>query len=560
MPENDDTAGAPPAVAHAEPATTRELPPDQHRPRETWNTRLGVIMAVMGSAVGLGNFLRFPGKAAQYEGGAFMIPYFIALLVLGIPLAWAEWSLGRYGGTRGFNSAPGIFRSIWRNRAAPYFGVLGLLIPICVYFYYVFVEGWCLAYAWFMASGRFEQMGDDPAAYANFFAEFTGSNSNGFLVESGGLNAAVGFLLVCFLLNFALIYRGLQKGIEIFCLWAMPLLVLCGLVVLVRVLTLDNIDKGLGFMWNLRTSPERGLLDSLANGQMWLEATGQIFFSLSVGFGIVLSYSSYLRRNDDVALSSLTSVAGNEFCEVGLGGMITVPAAFIFLGATAIGGTFGLGFVTLPQVFAEMPGGRFVGSLFFFLLFLAAITSSLSMLQPAIALLEEGLGLTRKASVALLGFITLVGSMFVVYFSQDLMALDTIDFWVGTFCIFVMATIQTILFGWGLGIDRGMEEVNRGSAIRIPRFVGFMLRYVCPLYLLAVFVGFIYTIATSESGNYFTTLMDSRIAQLSVLLILLVAILFLFLISQSVARWRATGQLARLDGEVHEPRAFEVSR
>lgn len=560
MPDPRDTAGNSPAMAHAEPVSTRKLPPDQGQPRERWGTRLGVIMAVMGSAVGLGNFLRFPGKAAQYEGGAFMIPYFIALLVLGIPLAWAEWGLGRYGGTRGFNSAAGIYRTIWKNRIAPYFGVLALLIPVCVYMYYVFVEGWCLAYAWYMLSGQFrgEEFTADAARYGSFFGEFTGSGSNGFLMEGGGINAAVVFLLVCFVLNFGLIYRGLQKGIETFCLIAMPVLVLCAIVVLIRVLTLPNIESGLGFMWNLRTSPEKGLLDSLANGQMWLEATGQIFFSLSIGFGIVLTYASYLRRNDDVALSSATSCAGNEFCEVALGGMITVPAAFVFLGAAAIGGTFGLGFVTLPQVFALMPGGQFIGALFFFLLFLAAITSSLSMLQPAIALLEEGLGLGRKSSVAFLSVITLIGSLFVVFFSKDLMALDTIDFWVGTFLIFVLAAFQTILFGWGLGIGRGMEEINRGSAIRVPRFVGFMLRYICPSYLLIVFVVFVYQSATAESGNYFVTLKENTVAQLSVGLIIITGLLFAFLINRSVARWEASGQLARIDSEDDRYSGFPI--
>ncbi len=120
---------------------------DLTRPREHWSTRVGVILAVTGSAVGLGNFLRFPGLAAKYEGGAFMIPYFVALFLLGLPIAWAEWSMGRFGGTRGYNSTPGIYRSIWRNRAAPYFGVLGMVVPVVIYMYYVYIEAWCLGYA-----------------------------------------------------------------------------------------------------------------------------------------------------------------------------------------------------------------------------------------------------------------------------------------------------------------------------------------------------------------------------------------------------------------------------
>ena len=529
------------------------------RPKEAWGTRLGVILAVMGSAVGLGNFLRFPGLAAQYEGGTFMVPYFVALLILGIPLAWAEWAIGRYGGTRGFNSAAGIYRTIWKNRAAPYFGVLTVLIPVIIYCYYVFIEGWCLAYAWFTFTGGLKLEGGADA-YGDYFKTFSGQGTDGFLMQHGGVNSAVLFLLICFVLNFALIYRGLSKGIEKFCLYAMPLLIVCALIVLVRVLTLGTPDpakpgqsllNGLGFMWNLNTRSGH-FWAALANPKMWLDATGQIFFSLSVGFGIIVTYASYLKPNDDVGLSSLTSAAGNEFCEVALGGLITIPAAFVFLGAAAVtaaaGSSFTLGFKVLPQVFAAMPLGQFVGGLFFFLLFLAAITSSLSMLQPAIALLEEGLGLGRKASVALLGFVTLVGSLFVVFFSKDLIALDTMDFWVGTFCIYILATFQTILFGWVLGTKRGLEEINRGSAIRVPRFVVFLLKYVSPVYLIGLFVAFVWQQATAErADNRFAAVVDNPVVLVTLILVALVAGFFAFVIARSVARWRADGRLARLD-------------
>lgn len=517
---------------------------------EEWGTRVGVILAVMGSAVGLGNFLRFPGKAAQYEGGAFMVPYFIALLVLGIPLAWAEWSMGRYGGNRGYNSSAAIYRSIWRNPMAPYAGVLSTLVPVVVFMYYVFIESWCLVYAYATATGQLS-LGSDKQPYIDFFQSFTGLAADGFLVGER-ISPAVLALGLCFVLNFTLIYSGLQRGIERFCLYAMPLLIACALVVLVRVLTLGTPDpampeqslgNGLGYMWN-PGSEGKSFLQSLLNGQMWLEATGQIFFSLSVGFGIVITYASYLRRTDDVALSSLTSNAGNEFCEVALGGMIVIPAAFVFLGAAGVvgQGTFSLGFIALPQVFELMPLGRVIGSLFFFLLFLAAVTSSLSMLQPAIALLEEGLEIGRRSSVTILGFVTLIGSLFVVYFSKDLVALDTMDFWVGTLCIFLLATFQVILFGWVLGIDRGMREINRGASIRIPRVVGVLLKYVAPVYLIGILCAWIY----QQSGGYVEMLQTNRVAQFTVAYILIVAALFALLVKQSVKRWQA---LERREGE-----------
>ncbi|MBM4152820.1 MAG: sodium:calcium symporter, partial [Kiritimatiellaceae bacterium] len=141
--------------------------------KEAWGSRLGVILAVTGSAVGLGNFLRFPGKAAQYEGGAFMIPYVIALLLLGLPIAWAEWAMGRRGGAHGHNSIPGIFRVVWRNKLSPYLGVLGLLIPVVIYMYYVYIEAWCLGYAFKFATGQMA-LGVDKTAYTEFFTGFVG--------------------------------------------------------------------------------------------------------------------------------------------------------------------------------------------------------------------------------------------------------------------------------------------------------------------------------------------------------------------------------------------------
>jgi SNF family Na+-dependent transporter len=456
---------------------------------EQWGSQLGVILAVAGSAVGLGNFLRFPGQAAQNGGGAFMLPYFAALLILGIPMCWAEWTMGRYGGGKGFNSAPGIFSVIWPSKIARYFGSLALLIPLVIYMYYVLIEAWCLGYAYDYLVGNFNNIEPTPAAYTAYFDNFVGKNADGFIYE-GGNNELVGILAFVFILNFILIYRGISKGIEKFCNVAMPLMAICAICVLIRVLTLgtpdpahpeNNLVNGLGSMWN--PNPE-----FLWKPGTWLAAAGQIFFSISAGFGIIINYSSYLKKKDDVALSSLTSCSVNEFFEVCLGGMITLPAAFIFLGASAtMMGTFGLGFNALPNVFAVMPGGRFFGFVWFFMLFLAAITSSLSMLQPVIAFFEEGLGLKRHASVTFLGLIAAFGTGFCVYFSKGTVALDTMDFWVGTFLIYVLAMFQTLLYGWGLGIEKGEEEMHYGAHLRVPRLVQFVLKYVSPLFLFVIF-------------------------------------------------------------------------
>jgi SNF family Na+-dependent transporter len=504
-------------TAGNEPAT--DAPPGQEfGSSEQWGTRIGVILAVAGSAVGLGNFLRFPGQAAQNGGGAFLLPYFISLLVLGIPLCWAEWTMGRFGGHHGFNSSPGIFSVVCRTAKARYLAVPALLIPLVIYMYYVVIEAWCLAYAFSYLNGSLMK-GEGAEAYSSFFGDFVGIAEDGAAFNGG--TSLLYFVIFTFILNFILIYRGVAKGIEAFCRFAIPLMVVCALCVLVRVLTLpaEQVNAGLGFMWN----PD---FKALANPETWLAASGQIFFSLSVGFGVIINYSSYLKKKDDVVLSGLTACSMNEFFEVCLGGLITLPAAFIFLG-TAVGsqGTFGLGFTALPNVFAQMPAGQFFGFLWFFMLFLAAITSSLSMLQPVIAFLEEGFGMQRGVSVSMLGMLALCGSGFVMYFSAGLKALDTFDFWIGTVLIFVLAMIQSIMYGWIFGIKRGAEESSHGSHLSIPKPVQYMLKFVVPVYLVVIFIAFLFSklpdSVDPETGEtipgYLSLIADDRVVQMSLL-------------------------------------------
>lgn len=573
---------------------------------ERWSSRLGVILAVAGCAIGLGNFLRFPGLAAQYGSGAFMLAYFISLVILGIPICWAEWTLGRHAGQQGFHSSPGIFHVLIRHPVGKYIGVLGVVIPVVIYMYYVYIEAWVLGYSCYFLTGRLD-LGNDVAAYTDFWNRFVGANENG-AAFSAANNQAVIFLIIVFALNFFFIYRGLVKGIEFFCKYAIPALIVLALIVLVRVLTLgtpdtakpeQNVLNGLGSMWNpervmvqeLTSIPakpgtqvwqDRELLigtaaieakraelannatqrlhtktvwQQLRNPLLWLAAAGQIFFSLGVGFGVIITYASYLRRTDDVVLSGLTATAANEFCEVGLGGLITVPAAFIFLGAAGIvgQGTFSLGFKVLPLVFSKLPLPWLFGWMFFFLLFLAAITSSLSMLQPGIAFLEEGLGLGRKQSVALLALITAIGCAFVVYFSKDLKALDTLDFWVGTVFLYVMATIIIIYFGWGLGLERAWTEAHVGAAMRIPAMFKFVMNYVSPAYLVGIFGLFLlfnvfgWDPATGEfrPTSYISDLIGpqpSPVARLSVGVIVLSLVLFGILTKVAGKRWGKVGR------------------
>jgi SNF family Na+-dependent transporter len=522
-----------------------------NRPKEEWASRLGLIMAVAGSAVGLGNFLRFPGQAAANGGGTFMIPYFCALLFLGIPICWAEWTMGKYGGQFGFNSCPAIFAVLGRRPVWRYLGVLGLLVPVVIYMYYVLIESWCLGYAWYYLAGWID-FGPDaslwPQRSAEFFDDFVGSKSDGFMLD-GKLRASIVFWAITLTANFVLIYRGISKGIEKFCTWAMPVMALCAAIVLVRVLTLgtpdpslpdQNVLNGLGFMWNPKPAHEgESWFSALVKPEVWMAAAGQIFFTLGVGFGIIINYASYLKRKDDIVLSGLTASATNEFFEVCLGGLITIPAAFIFLGGSQAGGSlYDLGFKTLPVVFQHMPAGGIFGFLWFLMLFLAAITSSLSMLQPGIAFLEEGLNVGRRVSVTILGLITALGSLFVIYYSKDRVALDTMDDWVGTALMVLLATVEVLLFSWFFGAKKGEAFANEGAQMRLPRFFRFVIRYVAPLYLLIV----LGTWCCRVLPDKLLQLGKNQVALLTMCIIGSVLIFFLLLTNIAGKRWNAEDQ------------------
>lgn len=290
----------------------------------------------------------------------------------------------------------------------------------------------------------------------------------------------------------SVLYYGIRGGIEKFCKVALPTLFIFALVLAVRVLTLGVVDparpewnvlNGLGYLWN----PD---LSSLLDARVWLAATGQIFFTLSVGIGVILTYASYLKKGDDVALSGLTAVSMNEMGEVVLGASIIVPAAFVFFGPVAIeniasSGAFDLGFVTMPLIFNQMPLSRLFGFLWFSLLFLAGVTSSVSLSQPAIAFMEDEFDISRKQAVAIFGAVTFFLCNFAVFFLSR-GVVDELDFWGGTFCLVLFATTEVILFGWIFGINKAWEEVHHGADMKVPVIYKYIIKYVTPLFLIVL--------------------------------------------------------------------------
>jgi NSS family neurotransmitter:Na+ symporter len=455
--------------------------------RDAWGSRIGVILAVAGSAVGLGNFLRFPVRAAANGGGAFMVPYLIALLVLGIPLAWVEWTLGRYGGQHEHGGGPGVYHRITSGRPwAKYLGAVTIFVPMTINFYYVYIESWTLSFSFFSLTGAWDKA---IAAHEmdKFLAGFIGAETNQYF--NGPWTAITIFLLV-FLVNYYFIWKGISKGIEVLSKIGMPILLVCGIVLAVRVLTLGtpnpahpdwNVNNALGVMWNPDWS-------KLSNARVWIEAAGQIFFTLSVGMGAIMAYASYLRPKDDVVLSALTASSANEFAEVVLGGSIAIVAAGIFFGvqgaqSVAQGGAFNLGFVTMPYVFAQMGAGGIMGFLWFLLLFLAGITSSVSLIQPGVTFLKDELDVSHRKAITLVAALNLVVSGFLV-FTIAWGTLDEMDFWAGSVLPVASALIMIVLFSFFLGIDRGFKEMHRGALLTVPGIYRFIMKWVTPAYLI----------------------------------------------------------------------------
>jgi SNF family Na+-dependent transporter len=258
-----------------------------------------------------------------------------------------------------------------------------------------------------------------------------------------------------------------------------------------------NVLNGLGYLWN----PDFSVLN---NSKVWLAAAGQILFTLSVGIGAIVTYASYLDRNEDVVLSSHTAVGMNEFAEVILGGCLVIPAAFAFFGpqemaAIAKGGSFNLGFVTMPLVLGRLPLGHLFGCVWFLLLFLAGITSSISLAQPVIAFFQNVFGWRRGKAVVVFGLVSFLLSQPAIWWLGH-GAMDELDFWGGTFTLVVFGTVEILLFGWVFGMERGWREIHHGSEITLHPIFKIIIRYVTPAYLLFVLSFWVYDGAKSTIG------------------------------------------------------------
>jgi NSS family neurotransmitter:Na+ symporter len=474
---------------------------------QSWGTRVGLILAMAGNAVGLGNFLRFPVQAINNGGGAFIIPYLVCFLLMGIPLLWIEWSMGRFGGRMGNHSTPFILDSMGKHKLWKYFGVFGIFTNIAVAAYYCYIESWTMSYVYHSLAGTFD--GLSQTQVAQFFGNYVdiGTSTTGIPYE------AVIFYLVCLVLNTYILSRGIE-GVEKVAKIGMPLLIIFGIFLAFKGLTLGDSGAspehpdasaiaGLNFLW----TPQ---YDSLTNPKVWLAAAGQIFFTLSVGMGSIQCYASYLKSKDDVALNAVTAGFTNEFVEVVLGSLIVIPIAAGYLGLDWVkeNAGFGMAFQTMPFLFEKWGPilSAVAGVMWFGLLFFAGITSSLAMGTPLMGFMQDEFNWDRKKSAWLFGSIVLImGMPTVIYFNEGVF--DEYDYWAGTVSLVVFALGETILFSWIFGINKGWAELKMGADIKVPEFYKYIILIVTPLLLLFVFMGSLITPVGNDWSGQISSLL-----------------------------------------------------
>ncbi|QGY39280.1 sodium-dependent transporter [Pseudodesulfovibrio cashew] len=458
--------------------------------REQWGSRTGFVLAAVGSAIGLGNIWRFPYMAYENGGGAFLIPYIFALLTAGIPFMILEFGMGhKYRG-----SAPKVFRRLGSGRE--FLGWMQVVVALVISIYYVAVIGWTINYTGFALN---QAWGSDPKAF--FFGDYLGLTGSPF--ELGGIRWSIlGACTLAWGVTWLAITSGVRKGIERACKILIPTLFLLVLVLIARVVTLPGAMTGLDFLF-------RPDFSKLTDFTVWADAYGQIFFSLSIGFSIMLAYSSYLPKDADINNNAAMTVFINCGFSLLAGVMI-----FSVLGNMAhatgqavsdvAGAGVGLAFITIPAAINTMPAPVFVGTLFFLCLTMAGVSSHISIVEAVSSSFIDKFGISRKRTATLVcGF----GFLATVIFTTGggLLILDIVDHFINNLCILGLALAEILLMSWIVGLEDIQKHVNASSDFSVGNAWKLCLKLVTVGVLGYSFVMNVVTDLGKPYGDYATT-------------------------------------------------------
>jgi neurotransmitter:Na+ symporter, NSS family len=446
--------------------------------RDGFTSKFGIIAAAAGSAIGLGNIWRFPYVVGENGGGAFLLVYLSFVLLLGIPVMLSEFVIGRKAKRNAF----GAFRSLAPGTGWPIIGIMGIVAAFVILAFYSTIAGWTLHYIYLSVINAFK--GSNTQALSEMFGQFMTSNTMPLFWQ-----------MVFLILTAVIILSGVKKGIEKYSKILMPFLLVLLIALCIRSLTLPGATQGLAFLFK----PDF----SKINPSVILSALGQAAFSLSIGMGALITYASYFPKNTNLTMTAFEVSIADVLIAV-LAGIAIFPAVFA-LGMQPDGGV-GLIFMVLPNVFQQMTGGYFIAIAFFVLLAIAALTSSISIMEVVVAFLAEEFSFTRKKATiitllasAFVGFFcTLSWSTFenVTFFGKNIF--DSLDFTASNVLLPLGGLLIVLFVGWYMPNIQVKEELSNQGVLKVKLFAifTFLIRFVAPIAISIVFLNGIGVIKT----------------------------------------------------------------
>lgn len=434
-----------------------------------FSSNLGAILAATGGAIGLGNIWRFPYTVGENGGGAFILMYIAFVFLLGVPVLMSEIVIGR----RSQKNVMGAFKVLApKHKSWMGVGVLSIAAALIIYAFYSVVAGWTLNYI--VLSGSNQLSGKSPAEISQLFADFTQGSFWPLVYQFIFLGLTAGIVIL-----------GVQKGIEKYTKILMPILLLLMILMCIRSLTLDGARQGIDFLFK----PDF----SKITGDTALEALGQALFSLSIGMGAVCTYGSYIRKEDNLFSTSLWIAGADTFIAI-MAGIAIFPAVFAFGLSPAAGPS--LVYEVLPNVFNSMPGGTIFAVGFFVLLSIAALTSTISLLEVLVLWAVEELHWTRRKAAILLSLAVFVMGIFCAlsfgplsnFKILGLTIFDLCDALTATYMMPIGALLFTLFIGWYLPKVDVYDELSNSGQLKARYFkiYYFIIRYLAPLALLIV--------------------------------------------------------------------------
>ena len=439
-----------------------------HSNRSMFSGKLGFVLSAAGASVGLGNIWRFPYLAAKYGGGIFLLIYILLALTFGYTMIVAETSLGRM--TR--KSPVGAFASFTKSHTLKAGGWINAIIPILIVPYYSVIGGWVIKYLFEYICGNGTKLAED-----GYFSMFI----------SDGVSAEICFVIFA-LITLTIIFAGVRNGIERVSKFMMPILVVLSVIIAIYSVTRPGALKGIQYF----------LVPNLENFS-WMtvvSAMGQMFYSLSIAMGILVTFGSYMKKDSSIE-DSTRNVEVFDTAIAIMAGLMIIPAVFAFSGGdpdTLQAGP-ALMFITIPKVFANMGFGTVVGILFFLLVLFAAVTSSIALTESAVSTFEDEIGWSRRKSTAVIGIIMIaLGTLSCLGYGPlafvkiiGMQFLDFFDFLTNSVMMPIAAMMTSIFVSKVVGIDRIEEEIRHGeAAFRRKKIFVVMIKYLCPIFAMII--------------------------------------------------------------------------